>query len=85
MSTTVRVSEETWRRAAALAKATGRQLQQVIDEALVVYERELFWHQMSAGFEALAEDKAAWAEIEAEREAEGPGLGGGLRDDPAPG
>jgi hypothetical protein len=53
MSTTVRVSEETRQRAAAIAKATGRQLQQVIEQAVIAYERELFWQQMAKGYEAL--------------------------------
>jgi predicted transcriptional regulator len=59
MSTTVRVSEETRRRAAALAKATGRQLQQVIEEAVTAYERELFWQQLAEGSDesgSLADD-----------------------------
>ena len=82
MSTTVRVSDETRRRAAALAKATGRQLQQVIEEAVTAYERELFWKQLTDGYAALAEDAPAWAEVQAERAAESVSLADDLRGDP---
>jgi predicted transcriptional regulator len=84
MSTTVRVSEETRRRAAALAKATGRQLQQVLEEAVTAYERELFWQQLTVGYEALADDKKAWAEVQAERATESGSLADDLRGDPTP-
>ena len=84
MSTTVRVSEETRRRAAALAKATGRQLQQVIEQAVAAYERELFWRGLTEGYDALAEDESAWAELQAERDIEARSLGDDLRGDPAP-
>ncbi len=84
MSTTVRVSEETRRRAAALAKATGRQLQQIIEEAVSAYERELFWQQMDEGYTALAEDAPAWAEVQAERTVEAGSLADDLRGDPTP-
>ena len=84
MSTTVRVSEETRRRAAALAKATGRQLQQVIEDAVAAYERELFWRRLTDGYDALAEDESAWAEVQAERDVEARSLGDDLRGDPAP-
>ena len=84
MSTTVRVSEETRRRAAALAKATGRQLQQVIEDAVTAYERELFWRQLAEGYDALADDESAWAEVQAERAAESGSLADDLRGDPTP-
>jgi predicted transcriptional regulator len=84
MSTTVRVSEETRRRAAALAKATGRQLQQVIEEAVTAYERELFWQQLTEGYETLADNEKAWAEVQAERATESGSLADDLRGDPTP-
>lgn len=84
MSTTVRVSEETRQRAAALAKSTGRQLQQVIEEAVIAYERELFWQQMAKGYEALAENEPAWAEVQAERAAEAGSLADDLGGEPTP-
>jgi hypothetical protein len=84
MSTTVRVSEATRERAAALAKATGRQLQQVIEEAVIAYERELFWRQLTGGFDVLANDERAWTELQAERAVESPALRDGLQGDPSP-
>ncbi|MHB8465086.1 MAG: hypothetical protein ACYDH6_07350 [Acidimicrobiales bacterium] len=84
MSTTVRVSEETRRRAAALAKATGRQLQQVIEEAVSAYERELFWQELTEGYDGLADDESAWAEVQAERAAESGALADDIRDEPTP-
>ncbi len=41
-------------------------------------ERELFWRAFSDGYERLANDPAAWAEIETEREADAPSLRDGL-------
>jgi len=74
MSTTVRVSERTRQRVAALAAATGRRMQQVVDDAIVAYERELFWRQLVSGYEGLAENPKAWEEVHAERTAEAPSL-----------
>jgi predicted transcriptional regulator len=84
MSTTVRVSDETRRRAAAVAKATGRQLGQVIEAAVEAYERELFWRRFTEGYEALADDGSGWAELEAEREEESAALTDGMAGDPGP-
>lgn len=78
------MSEETRRRAAALAKATGRQLQQVIEEAVTAYERELFWRELTEGYAGLADDASAWAEVQAERTAESGSLADDLRGDPTP-
>jgi len=85
MSTTVRVSEETRQRAAALARATGRQLQQVIEDAVAAYERELFWRQMTEGYAALADGRPAWDEVEAERDVESMALADGVVDEPRSG
>jgi len=83
MSTTVRVSEHTRRRVAALAAATGRQMQQVVDEAVIAYERELFWRQLVTGYDALAENSEAWADVQAERAGEAPAVVDGVvADDP---
>lgn len=78
MSTTIRVSEETRHRAAALAKSTGRQLQVVVDEALVAYERAQFWEMFDSGYAELRADPAEWEAVQAERQAEEPALGDDL-------
>ncbi len=84
MTTTVRVTEETRRRVAALAESTGRQMQQVVDDAVAVYERELFWRQFADGYERLASDPRGWAEVQAERAGEANALIDDLSGDDVP-
>jgi predicted transcriptional regulator len=78
MSTTVRVSDRTRQRVAAMAASTGQQMQTILDEAVEAYERELFWRGFEAGYERLAADEDAWGEIEADRAAQSPTLRDGL-------
>ncbi len=79
MSTTIRVSDETRRRVAALATATGRQMQAVVDEAVLAYERSLFWESFESGWAELAADPERWAEVRAERGVEERALADGDR------
>jgi hypothetical protein len=51
-------------------------MSQLVDEAADALERRVFFDQLATRYEALREDDAAWAEIEAERTAES----GALRD-----
>jgi predicted transcriptional regulator len=74
MSTTLRVSEPTRDRFAELARATGRPMSQLLDDAADALERRLFFDQLTAGYTALREDPAAWSEVEAERAAESSAL-----------
>lgn len=67
MSTTIRVSEPTRDRFAKLARATGRPMSQLVDEAAEALERRVFFDELSAGYERLRLDAASWSEIEAER------------------
>jgi predicted transcriptional regulator len=76
VSTTIRVSEQTRDRFARLADATGRPMTQLLDDAADALERRLFFDQLSARYEALRADDAAWDEIEVERAVEG----GAVRD-----
>jgi predicted transcriptional regulator len=76
VSTTIRVSEQTRDRFARLADATGRPMTQLLDDAADALERRLFFDQLSARYEALRADDAAWGEIEVERAVEG----GAVRD-----
>jgi predicted transcriptional regulator len=78
MSTTLRVSEETRRRVADIAAATGRQMQAVVDDAVLAYERSLFWDSFEEGYRRLAADAEQWAEVQRERQAEAPTLRDGL-------
>lgn len=77
MSTTIRVSEPTRDRFAKLAQATGRPMSQLVDEAADALERSVFFEQLSAGYEDLYADQAAWSEIEDERIVESGVLGDG--------
>ena len=70
MSTTMRVSERTRDRFARLADATGRSMSQLVDEAADALERRVFFDQLSARYEALHADPAAWDEITVERDVE---------------
>ena len=70
MSTTIRVSEQTRRRAAALAESTGMQMQAVVDEALIAYERAHFWESFEAAYARLGDHAGEWNEIVAERRGE---------------
>lgn len=79
MSTTIRVTEETRRRASELAARTGRQMQVVVAEALVAYERSLFWESFDDGYRRLAEDPEKWKSVLAERRVEESVLGDGTQ------
>ena len=75
MSTTIRVSERTRDRFAKLADATGRPMTQLLDDAADALERQVFFDHFSARYDALRSDAEAWADIEAERAAEGGAIG----------
>lgn len=75
MSTTIRVDEKTRDRFAALSKATGRPMTELLDEAAEALERRLFFDQFSSRYAELRNDRTAWAEIEAERVGESSSLG----------
>lgn len=70
MSTTIRVSEATRDRFAHLAKATGRPMTQLLDDAVDALERRLFFDRFNEGYAKLRADADAWAEVEAERSIE---------------
>jgi predicted transcriptional regulator len=67
MSTTIRVSDQTRQRVAALASATGRQMQSIVDDAVTEYERTLFWAAFEAGYERIADSPDEWNSVRAER------------------
>ncbi len=70
MSTTIRVSKQTRDRFASLARATGRPMTELLDEAADALERRVFFDELSARYDVLAGDSTAWREIESERTAE---------------
>ena len=74
MSTTIRVSEETRSRFAELAKATGRPMTELLDEAADALERRVFFDRLAARYAELRQDSDTWGEIEAERAEESSSL-----------
>jgi len=70
MSTTIRVSEQTRDRLAALADSTRRPMTRVLDDAVDALERRVFFERFNRRYEELRDDSEAWAEIEAERRIE---------------
>ena len=70
MSTTIRVSEQTRDRLAALADSTKRPMTRVLDDAVDALERRLFFDRLNRRYQELRDDPEVWAEIEAERRVE---------------
>jgi predicted transcriptional regulator len=74
--TTIRVTDETHRRIAQLARQSGHPMTDVVTRAVDALERHLFFAEVNQRYQELREDPQAWAEIEAERAIES----GALRD-----
>lgn len=73
-STTIRVSEATRARLAALADASHRPMNAVVDEALDALERRQFFASFNDGYRRLRADDEDWASVTAEREEESSAL-----------
>lgn len=67
MSTTIRVSERTRDRFAELARATGRPMTELLDDAAEALERRLFFDELATRYSELRDDPETWAGIERER------------------
>lgn len=70
MSTTIRVSEQTRDRLAALADSTNRPMTRVLDDAVDALERRVFFERFNQRYRKLRDDSEVWAEIEADRRVE---------------
>jgi hypothetical protein len=46
-------------------------MSQLVDDAAEALERQMFFDQLTSGYDGLRNDPGAWAEIEAERAIEG--------------
>jgi hypothetical protein len=68
-SLTVRISRSAHAALRALAEEAGESMTEVLDRAIEVYRRQQFLSGLNADFAVLQQDKAAWAEELAEREA----------------
>jgi len=66
----MRVSEDTRARFARLARATGRPMTELLDEAVDALERRVFFVRLEDRYRELRADPEAWAQIQAERTAE---------------
>lgn len=78
MSTTIRVANATKKKVRDLANLTGKQMGSVVEEAMVEYERKVFWERTNERYAELRRDREEWAGIEAEREGESGALRDGL-------
>ena len=67
VSTTIRVSEETRDRLASLARAMGRPMTEIVDDAVAALERRVFFERFNTRYQALRADPDEWAALEAER------------------
>jgi predicted transcriptional regulator len=81
MSTTVRVSRQTHERLVRVAAETGQRILSVVEEAVAAYEADMFWDAFDAGWQRVAEDPQAWAEVQAERIGQAPALADDLDRD----
>jgi hypothetical protein len=77
MSTTIRVTEGTRDRFARLAKATGRPMTELLEDAADALERRVFFDQLSARYAELREDPVIWSDLEIERTRESGSLSDG--------
>ncbi len=75
MSTTIRLSESTRDRFAALSKQTGRPMTELLDDAADALERELFFSAFESRYEVLRDDPVSWSSIIHERSVEGGAIG----------
>lgn len=64
---TIRVSDEARETLRGLARAEGKSMIALVDEAVETLRRLRFLEQVNAAYARLREDPDGWAEIEAER------------------
>ena len=65
----LRVTSKTHDTLRAIAKEKGSSMQQVVEEAVERYRRQLILDETNAAYAALRKDPKAWAEVEAEQAA----------------
>ena len=64
-----RISDRTHRALKHLAAESGRTFEQVIEDAIALYERDRLLDAINAGYAALREDPESWAAERRERDA----------------
>lgn len=65
---TARIQKETHELLTVIAERRGMQLQQVLHEALELYDRHTFLDELNASFAVLRDNRALWEAELAERE-----------------
>ena len=78
---TIRLPARTYARLRGLARASGKPMSTVIDEAIDRYESERFFRDLDAAYRELRADHEAWQEEEAERAELEQTLSDGLGDE----
>lgn len=81
---TVRISETSRELLRELARRTNTTMQEVIEVALTVYRKRLFWEQAARDFKTMRDDPDAWHEELAERERWDGTLNDGLEGEDSP-
>jgi hypothetical protein len=79
-SATVRISLKAQEVMRHLSAQTGRKMQDILDEAVELYRRQLFLEKANAAFATLRMQPEAWAVEEEERASWDAALTDGLRD-----
>ena len=64
---TIRISDTARGTLRALARAEGKSMLALIDEAVEALRRQRFLEQVNAAYAALRDDPRAWEDVEAER------------------
>lgn len=67
MSKIIRISDSAYRDLAQLEAATGNSKQQILEEALEIIKREMFFKKLNEEYEVLQSDDKAWQEELEER------------------
>lgn len=81
MATTVRVSEGVHEILKQEARAAGRSMQSVIEEAVELYRRRRFLTELNLSYARVREDERAWGDELAERRVWEQTASDGLGDD----
>lgn len=79
-TTTVRISEQTHRCLARLAKQEGLSMQAVLEKALDMYRRRQFLQELNRAYANLKGDAEAWQDVQRERDTWDATLGDGLEE-----
>lgn len=75
---TIRISDSARDTLRGLARAEGKSMLALVDEAVEALRRQRFLEQVNAAYAVLRQDRAAWSDIEAERGAWDAALTDGL-------